>query len=206
MNFQESKVLVLSLSAQSGIFFHFQNLLWVFLGVPRGHELHLAGTGTPGIYSRIWSNLLLSILCLNTHVGAEKPGSTETAVSQRPTRKRHSCEGQWRGLWKSLPCMPRSYWSLVCSGSLCEGRENDSYPNSTPQHSRSAQRRLASAQSFTKSLMKAHEDLTVALGCFTWFTHSQLREPGSSWKLHHFFQSTVSLHFSESIINQILPN
>lgn len=48
MNFQESKVLVLSLSAQSGTFFHFQNLLWVFPGVPRGPELHLAGTGTQG--------------------------------------------------------------------------------------------------------------------------------------------------------------
>lgn len=55
----------------------------------------------PGIYSRIWSNLLLSISCLHTHVGAEKLGSTETAVSQRPTRKRHSCKGQWRGLWES---------------------------------------------------------------------------------------------------------
>ena len=29
-------------------------------GSPNGHELCLAGTGTPGIYSRIWSNLLLS--------------------------------------------------------------------------------------------------------------------------------------------------
>ena len=160
----------------------------------------------PGFFSRIWSNLLLSISCLHTHVGAEKPGSTETAVSQRPTRNVIPAKVNGEDCERVCLGCPLSYWSLMRSGRPCEGRENDSYPNSMPQHSRSARRRLASTQSFTKSLMKAREDLTVALGCFTWLTHSQLREPGASWKLHHFFQSTVSLHFLESIINRILPN
>ena len=106
MNFQESKVLVLSLPAQTGTFFHFQNLLWVFLRVPTGMNFAWKVLIPQGFIAGFGLTCCCQVFCIYTHVSAENPGSTEIAVSQIPTLKSHFCKGQWRGLWKCLPCMP----------------------------------------------------------------------------------------------------
>lgn len=78
----------------------------------------------------------------------------------------------------SLLCS-QSYWSVMCHGGLCKGRENGYCPHSASHCVTYTCRILASAQHFTKCQVheEVHKGLIVALRLFT----RQIHPNPKSW-------------------------